>query len=399
MRQTPCSAATAPAVKIAGPELGAVHVAAIAVALCLASHGPPVAADDGHAHARIGGNVFVAGGTLTVRDPVAGDLFAAGGSVDVDAAVGGDALAGAGKLQLGGNVGESIYAAAGQVTIAGKVGRHVRAAGGQVVVEPEAEVLGNVSVAAGQVRLLGAVRGDVLVAGGRLWIDAVVGGDVLASTGLVELGPNARIAGKLRHRGGLVQRDPTAQVAGGIESWLVGWELADAEDASPTAAGRTAAPPTAIAWPWTLALVLLAAMQLAALPALQAGVGRTLRQRPGLSVLLGVAWLVCAPLALLLLLLTVIGIPITLLGAVLYIALLPLAYVSTAIALGDWALQAWRSAAVARWAWRVAAAAIVLVLLSQTTRVPWLGTVVLALAVLAGLGALALQLRRPAQAR
>ena len=48
-----------------------------------------------------------------------------------------------------------------------------------------------------------------------------------------------------------------------------------------------------IDWPWTLALVLLAAVLLAALPGFQARVGRTLRQRPALSVLLGVAWLVC----------------------------------------------------------------------------------------------------------
>ena len=94
-----------------------------------------------------------------------------------------------------------------------------------------------------------------------------------------------------------------------------------------------------------------------------------------------------------------IGIPLTALGVALYIVLLPLAYVSTAIALGDWALQTWRSASAGRWAWRAGAAALVLLLLSQATRVPWLGGVVLALALLAGLGALALQLRRQPQAR
>jgi hypothetical protein len=228
-----------------------------------------------------------------------------------------------------------------------------------------------------------------------LWIDAAVGGDVVASTGLVELGPNARIAGKLRHRGGMVQRDPAAQVAGGVESWLAGWEQ---EDGSPAAPRDTPAFQTAIGWPWTLGLVLLAALLLAALPGFQARVGRTLQQQPGLSVLLGVAWLVCAPVALLLLLLTVIAIPLALLGAALYVVLLPLAYVSTAIALGDWVLQAWRSAAVAQWAWRAAAAAAVLVVLSQATRVPWLGAVAAALLLLAGLGALALQLRRQPQA-
>jgi len=112
-----------------------------------------------------------------------------------------------------------------------------------------------------------------------------------------------------------------------------------------------------------------------------------------------VAWLILAPLVLLVLLLTVIGIPLTLLGAVFYVVLMPLAYVSTAIALGDGMLRAWRATVATQWMWRVVAAALVLALLSQATRVPWLSAVVLSLALLAGLGALALQLLRPPQAR
>jgi cytoskeletal protein CcmA (bactofilin family) len=349
-------------------------------------------ADDSRAHARLRGDVFVAGGELTVHEPVAGDLFIAGGSVDVEAPVSGDTLAGGGKLRLGADVGESIYAAAGHLTISGKVGHHARVAGGQVEFGPQAEVLGNVSVAGGQVRLLGAVRGDVQAAGGRLWLNGPVGGDVIASTGLVELGPNARIAGKLVHRGGSVQRDAAAQVAGGIESWSSGWGFAD-RSAAPPPRGRAL-----IAWPWTVALVLLAALLLVALPGFHGRVGRTLQQRPGLSVLLGVVWLVCAPVALVLLLLTVLGIPLALLGATLYVLLLPLAYVSTAIAAGDWALRAWRASALT-WAWRFAAATLVLVLLSQATRVPWLGGTIVLLALLAGLGALTLQLHPRPQAR
>ncbi|HEY6511599.1 MAG TPA: polymer-forming cytoskeletal protein [Burkholderiaceae bacterium] len=392
MRHTLGSAATALAGKSAWPAIGA-----LAFVLCLASCAPRAAAADDHAQARIGGDVFAAGGALTVRDAVAGDLFVAGGSVDVDTAVAGDVLAAAGKLQLSGDVAESVHAAAGQVAINGRVGGHLRAAGGQVVLGPPAEVLGNVSLAAGQMRLLGAVRGDVFAAGGRLWIDAAVGGDVVASTGLVELGPNARIAGKLRHRGGAVQRDPAAVVTGGIESWFADWGHEDTAPAAPRPAPQSRMLP---GWPWTLALALLAAVSLALLPGFHARVASTLRQRPGLSFLLGAAWLIGAPLVLLLLLITVIGIPLTVLGAVLYIVVLPLAYVSTAIALGDWALQAGRSVALARWGWRVLASAVVLVLLSQTTRLPWLGTVVVALALLAGLGALVLQLhRQPAQAR
>jgi len=145
--------------------------------------------------------------------------------------------------------------------------------------------------------------------------------------------------------------------------------------------------------------VLLAALLLAALPRFHGRVGRTLRQHPALSMLLGVVWLVCAPAALVLLLLTVLGIPLALLGAALYVALLPLAYVSTAIAVGDWALRVWRADTASTWAWRAAAAALVLVLLSQATRVPWLGGAIVAAALAAGLGGFALQLRAAPQAR
>ncbi|HEU5296125.1 MAG TPA: polymer-forming cytoskeletal protein [Burkholderiaceae bacterium] len=363
----------------------AVWFAAFALAL-LAQRAP---AQDDHAHVRLGGAVFVAGGMLSVREPVAGDLFAAGGHVEVDGAIGGDAMAAGGRLRVAGDVGQALRAAGGEVIVQGRVGHSARVAGGHIEFGPKSEVLGDLSVGAGQIRLLGSVHGDVQAAGGRLRIDGPVGGDVLATTGQVELGPNARIAGKLRYRGGPgIQRDPAAQVAGGVETW--GFEWGHDNQPVPRHAHRGAT----AGWIWTAGLVVLAAVLLAALPGFQARVGQTLQQRPGLSVLLGFVWLVCAPVALVLLVLTVIGVPLALLGVALYLALLPVAYVSAAIALGDWGLRALHAAAAAHWAWRAAAAALVLALLWQAMRVPWLGVVLGALAVLGGLGALALQLRR-----
>jgi len=364
----------------------------VGAALLLVLTLPPSHADSSAQQARLGGDLFVAGGTLTLRDPVGGDLFAAGGSIDVDAPVGGDALVAGGKVRLGVDIGHSVYAAAGQLSVDGKVGHNARVAGGRVEFGPKAEVLGNVSVAGGRVRLLGAVRGHVQVAGGRLWIDGPVGGDVLATSGEVALGPNARIAGKLRYRSGdPVQQDPGAQVLGGVEQWP-GWH----REAQPTAPPRPMR--SGIAWWWTAGLIVLAAILLAAWPQWCARNSQTLRQRPGLSLLLGFAWLVCVPVAVLVLLVTIIGIPLALLAAALYVAVLPLAYVSTAIGLADQALLAWRSDAALRWGWRIAGAAAVLIGLALLGRVPWLGGLVAFAALLAGLGMLALQWRRVAPA-
>jgi cytoskeletal protein CcmA (bactofilin family) len=342
----------------------------------------------------MGADVFIGGGSVTVRDPAGGDLFAAGGTVDVDAAVGGDAVAAGGKVRIGADVGQSVYAAGGQVNVNGKVGRNLRVAGGQVELGPQADVSGNVSAAGGQVRLYGAVRGHVQAAGGRLLIDAPVGGDVLATSGHVELGPHARIAGKLRYRSReALHQDPAAQVSGGIEQLGAAW--------GGDPASRPAPPPArsqgmaAIGWVWTAGLVVLAAVWLALAPGVSARLSRALRERTGLSVLLGFVWLVCVPVLALLLLLTIIGIPLALFVAALYLAVLPLAYVAAAVGLGDWALTRWQAARAAGWGWRVGAAALALALLNALGHVPWLGALLGLAVLLAGLGAMLLLWRRP----
>ena len=323
-----------------------------------------------------------------------GDLFATGGSVDVDAAVAGDALALGGKLRIGAEVEHSVFAAGGQVTVNGRVGRNLRAVGGQVELGPKAEVTGNLSVAGGQVRLYGQVGGHVQSAGGRLLIDGPVGGDVLATSGQVELGPNARIAGKLRYRSGeALRQDPAAQVAGGVEL-LVPALVAKGASAPAARPPERHGGGAAIGGVWTAGLVVLAAALLAALPRFYGGVARAMSERPGLSLLLGFVLLVCVPVAALLAMLTLVGIPLGLFLVALYLTLLPVAYVSTGIALGDWALQRWQAARAASLGWRIAAAAAALVGLALLGALPWLGGLVALAALLAGLGALLLQVQR-----
>jgi cytoskeletal protein CcmA (bactofilin family) len=367
------------------------------VLVCLFWAATIVAADTACAREdRVGSDVFIGGGSVTVHEPTGGDLFAAGGTVDVDAAVRGDAVVAGGKVRIGGDVGQSVYAAGGQTNINGKVGRNVRVAGGQVELGPKAEVAGNVSVAGGQVRLYGAVRGHVQAAGGRVLIDAPVTGDVLATSGHVELGPRARIGGKLRYRSGdALHQDPAAQVSGGIEQIGPVWR----GDAASQPAPEPPAPQHgmgAIGWVWTAGLVVLAAVWLALAPGVSARLSRALRERTGLSVLLGFVWLVCVPVLALLLLLTIIGIPLALFVAALYLAVLPLAYVAAAVGLGDWALARWQAARAAAWGWRIGAAALALVLLNALGHVPWLGALLGFVVLLAGLGGMLLLWRRPA---
>jgi cytoskeletal protein CcmA (bactofilin family) len=349
---------------------------------------------DGDALPALGQDVFIGGGTVTVNQPVNGDLIVSGGSVDLDAPVAGDTLAVGGKLRLGADTARSVHAAAGQLHLNARVGRHARLAGGQVELGPQAEIGGNLSVAAGRVRLYGKVQGQVQSAGGQLLIDGPVGGDVVAFHARITLGPNARVAGKLRYRSQepLLQ-DPAAQVLGGIEP-LPPSARPGASRADGVGMGHRVGVGVGVrvfGALWTLGQVLLAGVLLAVLPAFSATLSRTLRERPGASLLLGLVWLVCLPLAVMLLCMTLVGLPLGLFALAAYAALMPVGWAITGIGVGDGVLHRWWPDRADRLPVRIGATAVVLVLFTAVSWVPGLGAAIGVLGLIAGLGSLLLQ--------
>ena len=363
---------------------------------------PPLHAQDTPAatQRRIGADTFVFGGSVRIDQPVTGDLIAAGGQVDVDAPVAGDAVLAGGNLRVTAKVEQSVVAGGGRLTLDAPIGRNLRVGGGQVEIGPMATIGGNVTVGGGQVTLRGPVKGNVTVGGGRVLIDGVVEGDVESYAGGLSLGPNARLAGKLRYRSGdALVRDPAATVAGAIERLA----MPGRSGAAPAPAPRDDAWGAHTArggpsWFWTAGLMAVAALLVAALPVTTMRVADGLRTRLGWSLLWGFIALVCIPVAALILLFTIIGIPVALLALLLYAALLLVGYVGSAIGLGQWALSRLRAGAAQRTGWRVAAAMAAVMLLALLGSLPWVGAFVALLAVVAGIGAIALLLA-PRQAK
>lgn len=330
-----------------------------------------------------GSDTFAVGGSPRVSAPVKGDLVAAGGELRIGAAVAGDIMAAGGTLRIDAAASQDVYAAGGQVEIGGSISRNARIAGGSVSVGPQARILGNASLAGGRVEMLGSIGGYLQSAGGRVFIDGRIDGDVEAAAGELELGPQARIGGKLRYRSGApLTQDPAAQVKGGVERLEMPVRHAAERSRAPVAFGLC-----------TLGLMLLAAVLVAALPGPFGRVAETARARFGWSLLAGFVALVVIPVAALVLLITVIGIPLAGLTVLLYLALLLVGYVCAGIALGDMALKRWLAARAAHRGWRALAAALGVLAIALLVLIPWLGGLVAFLALIAGMGALLMQLK------
>ena len=139
-------------------------------------------------------------------------------------------------------------------------------------------------------------------------------------------------------------------------------------------------------WLWTAGLVVLAALLAAALPGPSARMASELRDRPWLTPLLGLVALSTIPVAAVLLMITVIGIPIALLGLVGYAALLLLGYVWLAVAVGGLLLDRIKPEVAAQAAYRAGAAVLAMLGLAVLARTPFIGGLVVFTAILVGVG-------------
>ena len=296
---------------------------------------------------------------VRVETPVDGNLLGAGCKVSVEAPVSGKAALAGGNVHFDGEVGRDAYGAGGRVVVNGAVGRSVRLAGGHVQIGPNA-----------------TVAGDASLAGGHVLIDAPVDGNASVAAGTLELGPHARIGGKLRYRGDNLEQDPTAQVANGIERVS---RHSGHRDFMPFGRSHHG-------WIWTAGLMLLAGIFAALLPGYSGRMAEELRTRPWMSLLFGFIAFVCIPVAAVMFMLTIIGIPLGILAILGYAALLLVGYVCTSVVTGGLVLGQLKAEVAQNTAWRAGAAVLAMLVLALIGRIPVVGGFVVFAALIVGVG-------------
>jgi len=341
-----------------------------------------VANEHGTVTRKIGDDLFMAGGDLRVGEAVAGDAILAGGEIVTSGAIRGDQVVAGGQLRLGANTDGGLYAAGGRVHLDGRIGRNARVAGGEVEVGPDADVQGGLRIGGGRVEVSGRVGKYLQIGAGRARIDGHVGGDVDVASGELNVGPSAVIDGTLTYYGPQPATVVTgAQVKGGVHF---------VERTDPVHGGRTRLLHGfgVGAWLWLIGWIIAGGVLLALWPGFAGSVTGIALSRPGMALLIGFAVLVCAPVVAVLLMITIVGIPLALLAICLYLALLPLGYLASAAAVGEWLLSRMRRGAEIVKRDRILMLVGALVALFVLTRIPVLGGIVGFLVVLAGVGSL-----------
>ncbi|MFA9416148.1 polymer-forming cytoskeletal protein [Natrinema sp. HArc-T2] len=280
------------------------------------------------------------GGTVVVRGTVTGDVSAAGGDI---------------RIEETGQVDGNLEGGAGSVTIAGTVAGDVDVGAGSVTVAENGTVNGTFTAGAGTVVIDGAIEDD-----------AEIGAET------IRLGETATITGDLRYGGDL--EGNTDAVAGNIEEDpSLGVDVAPA--VQPFASWLFAA------YAFAVNLV-LGAILLALFPRFSGRVADRVATGPLRSGLVGLGVFVGVPILLIALAITIIGIPLSVIGILVFALLLWIGTVYGFFAVASWILSL--VGLGNRWL----ALIVGLLVGAALTLVPIVGDLVTLLVLLLGLGAI-----------
>lgn len=337
--------------------------------------------------------------TVGPDQTVEGTMTAFGSSVSVDGVVDGDLVAFANRILVRGTVRGNLYAFAKSLEISGTVegGSHVFAQSFGL----DGEVKGNIYASCGEFRLdpQGRARRDVFLFSDGASLEGEVGRDFLGMSHEIFL--HGRIGRDLKAVSENVTLDDSARVGrnliltvddkaharvadGAVVGGATNIGLKRAEREGSRYARLSFYVKTLLGF---LAAALVGVLILFFFPALL-GSRMTSAGEFFKTLGLGFLYLVAAPIALVLVAVTLIGIPAALIGAAAYLVSLYLAKVLVGAWVGERML---RPPAERKWQ-QVLALLAGLGMLAVATKLPWIGVWIGFLVVLLGLGMLARQL-------
>jgi len=334
--------------------------------------------------------------TLLAQEKLEDDLIIAGKNVKIDGEIGGDLLCGCRSLVIKGKIANSVFNfsqycdASGEVkgslttfcqnlSLSGKVGRNLTAFSADLFINREAVIEGQLTAFVGELDLEGEVKRGVVAKCEEVIISGKITGDVKIEADKLNILEGAVIDGNLEYKSPRQAKiDPKAKIFGEVK-----WTEKEKKDKKKGFYREIGFFNSALfAGNLATGLVLIALFRKRWERSKNA-IGQSFLKSLGLGFVLAV----CVPIAAVLLLITVIGIPLSLLTIVAYGILFYLAKLVFSTTVGGWIFGIFRKDARISLFWAFLAGYLVFWLL---TGFPVLGTILYILAFLVGFGGIIL---------
>ena len=315
----------------------------------------------------IDGDLYVGGGTIIIDATINGDLIAAGRTITVNGPVNGSIMAAGGTVNINGEVTHAVRVIGETLNISGTIGRDLLVIGRKFSMAASTAEIG----------------GDLLLGAGTALIDGLIKGDINSGVDSLTIASTASIQGKLTY---ISENEANIQSGAQIRGTIT-HKLPNVKEKIATGIGLWS---TVIGF---LMILVIGIIIVLFAPKRVEAVTESIRTRPWASLGWGTVILVAIPIAVLIVCITIIGLPLGLITLALYTIVIYLTQLFVGLLIGQLIVGAFRGVVETRAA-LVGAMALGLAILRLLILIPFVGFFFGLATVLFGLGAILVSERK-----
>ncbi len=336
----------------------------------------------------INDDLVTVGGNIKLDGIIEGDLISASRSLVQSGLILGSLNAVAQDVDVLGEVKGSVRVFAQNINVNGTVDRNLVAFGYSVDVKPGAQIHKDITAFCGKMTLDGKLGGNLKGSMGELVISGVVNQDVSVEADKITLMPTARVLGNLKYKS---EKEAKIESGAQVSGEIVWTELKTTKDKKPKSifTGKPIIPEILFLLALMVTGVVLTLIcRKDAYQAKQAVADSFLK-----TLALGFVVMVCVPIAVIILIVSVIGIPIAAIAFFAYAVLIYIAKIPVATFVGEKIIKALGKEGQPSLIWSMLFGLVVLTL---ALNIPYLDWLIYFLVLFTGFGAIITSQKRSA---
>jgi hypothetical protein len=335
-------------------------------------------------------DLYIGGQEIVIDGTVNGDVVAAGTEVTVNGIINGSVIVVAQTITINGHITRGAKLGANDITINGTIDRDLIAGGTTITITSNSVVGGDCIVGTGTLLADGEIKGDIKSAAGEASINNGVGGDVVLEVDSLHIASTASIGGSLTYTSKKeADIESGAEISGPIKHIVPEPQPGFWSGVGGKVVKKILA---------FLMIFLIGLLLIVIAPNKMNSLAEAIVIHPWQSLGWGALLFIATPIAIVIVMITVIGIPIGLITGAVYGIALYLAQIPVALMLGLLILK--RSVVTESKGIMIGALAIGLVILHLLRLIPIAGFIIALLTIVFGLGSLVVsQVRLRAESR
>lgn len=334
---------------------------------------------------KVKGPSFYGGDIVEIDGMIDGITFAAGRVIRVDGVINGDLVAAAQEIIINGKIMGDLYGAAQKITIRGQILEDAIGAAQNLAIAKNAIVERDFLGAGQSIEIEGTIQRRLHGYAQNTTINGKIGDNANISTENLELRGDTEITGDLFY-----ESPNEARIAGTPRiSGKTDWKKTIYQKTPPREKNKNFF--LHLLWGLSSSLLIWFLIELWR-PSLWSNTKKQILEQPLKTLGVGALTLIVAPIIAIILMITLIGLPLGLMLAILYGVTIYISKIIAAVFIGCWFAQKFSWSKIHKGVWLVLLGLAIVALL---TKIPLIGFLVWLLVVFSGLGSVILAYARP----